>query len=65
VFLTLHDKKVSGACKRKVKKATLLYHPDKFGGKFGAKLHPAEKESITERVAELSKALLELLSVFK
>jgi len=39
------------------RKATLRWHPDKFMGKFGAKLHDSDRERILDKVKEITQSL--------
>jgi len=50
----LHEKK------KKVTKATLSWHPDKFEQKYGKLLKESEAQKIRTRVAALSSQFIEL-----
>ena len=49
--------------KKKVMKATLSWHPDKFEQKYGKLLKPSEAEKIRKRVADLSAQFIEIRQV--
>tara|TARA_B100001741_G_scaffold301343_1_gene289462 strand:+ start:583 stop:2370 length:1788 start_codon:yes stop_codon:yes gene_type:complete len=49
--------------KKKVMKATLSWHPDKFEQKYGKLLKPSEAEKIRKRVADLSAQFIEIRHV--
>ena len=49
--------------KKKVSKATLHWHPDKFEQKYGALLKPEETKRIHDRVRELSARYIQLRHV--
>ena len=49
--------------KKKVTKATLSWHPDKFEAKYGKLLKPSAAAKIKERVRELSSQYIELRQV--
>lgn len=49
--------------KKKVMRATLSWHPDKFEQKYGKLLKPSEAEKIRKRVADLSAQFIEIRQV--
>ena len=62
MFLTAKDS--SEERKKKILKAMVRWHPDKFNQVFGDKVRPAEKERILARVNTTSQSIIELRQIF-